>query len=292
MNYTIFLGCTIPSRQLNYEQSARAVTRALGIDLTEVDFGCCGFPIEPIDESKALSMAAMNLKKAQEVGHDVVALCSACGEMLLKAKSILEKDEYTKTNVNKILTQQLETSYENENPRIIHFARMLYEDIGIDNIKKFIKRPLKGLKIATHPGCHFVRPSTLFENFDDPEFPSSLDRLVDATGAQSVDYEGKIDCCGGGILAVKEGLAKSMTRKKLETLSQMGVDALVLICPFCGIMYDRYQKLMASEIEKEFNIPILYYPQLLGLALGINPEDLGFDVNSISIDGFIEKVGV
>jgi heterodisulfide reductase subunit B len=292
MKYTVFLGCTIPSRQMNYEQSARAVAKALGIELVDADYGCCGFPIEPIDEVKALSMAAMNLRKAQEKGLDVVALCSACGEMLTKAEDILEKDETTSKNVNKLLSKQMETDYGGENPRVVHFARMLYEDIGLDKIKELVKNPLKGLKIATHPGCHFVRPSSLYDGFDDPEFPGSLDRLVEATGAESVDYPEKIDCCGGGILAVREDLAKTMTLNKLVALTEAGVDALVLICPFCGIMYDRYQKLMAAEVERELNIPVLYYPQLLGLALGLDPEELGFDINSISVDGLLEKVGV
>lgn len=292
MKYTVFLGCTIPSRQMNYEQSARAVARALGIELVEDDYGCCGFPIEPIDEVKALSMAATNLLKAQETGLDVVALCSACGEMLSKAKDTLAKDESTAKDVNKLLSGKLETSYEGESPRVVHFARMLYEDVGLEKIEGSVKKPLEGLRIAAHPGCHFVRPSTLYDGFDDPEFPGVLDRLVEATGAESVNYTEKIDCCGGGILAVREGLAKTMTLNKLLALSEKGIDALVLICPFCGIMYDRYQKLMAAELEKELNIPVLYYPQLLGLALGLDPEELGFDINSVSVDGLLEKVGV
>ncbi len=291
MKYAVFLGCTIPSRQMNYEQSARAVSKVLGIELMDADFGCCGFPIEPIDEVKALSMAAFNLKKAQEMGLDVVALCSACSEMLAKAEELLEKDESTAKKVNSLLSKQLGSEYSGERPRVIHFARMLYEDVGTERIRGMVKRPLAGLKIATHPGCHYVRPSTLSGGFDDPEFPHSLDELVEATGAEAVDYIGKEDCCGGGILAVREDVAKAMTRKKLETLSGK-VDAMVLICPFCGIMYDRYQKLMAAEVEKEFGVPVLYYPQLLGLALGIDPEALGFDVNSVSVDGVLEKVGV
>jgi len=291
MKYTIFLGCTIPSRQMNYEQSSRAVAKALGIELVEADFGCCGFPLEPVDEVKALSMAAMNLKKGHETGLNVVTLCSACGEMLMKAEDILERDEATGKNVDSLLSKQIDSEYEGEKPRVIHFARMLYEDIGVEKINNMVKHRLGGLKIATHPGCHYVRPSSLIGGFDDPEFPHSLDELVEATGAESVDYIGKRDCCGGGILAVREDVAKAMTWKKLEVLAGR-VDALVLVCPFCGIMYDRYQKVMADELERELNVPVLYYPQLLGLALGVNPEDLGFDINAISVEGLLEKVGV
>ena len=292
MRYAVFLGCTIPARQMNYEQSARAVADALGIELVDAEFGCCGFPVEPLDEVKALSMAAMNLKKASEAGLDVVALCSACAEMMTKAKDLLARDAGTLRKVNKLLSKQLGTEYGGEAPEVIHFARLLYEKVGTDRIRELVKHPLDGLRVATHYGCHYMRPSKLYREFDDPEFPRSLDELVEATGAESIDYPGKKDCCGGGILAVGEKVAKEMTRRKLETLSQAGVDALVLICPFCGIMYDRYQKLIAGELEKSFDVPVLYYPQLLGLALGLDPDSLGFDINSVRVDGLLEKVGV
>jgi heterodisulfide reductase subunit B len=287
MRYQLFLGCTIPARQSNYEQSARRVAEELGIELVDKDFGCCGFPVEPLDQTKALAMAAVNLKKANAEGDDVVALCSACGEMLVKAEKLLAEPETVK-NVNKLLNKSLDLSYESERPKIIHFARMLYQEYGIDELKKRVKKPLK-LTIATHPGCHYVRPKELFQEFDDPEYPHSLDELVEATGANPLDYVGKTDCCGGGILAVSEASAKAMTQKKLNTLKGKA-DAMVLICPFCGIMFDKYQKLLEQEIEEKYDLPVLYYPQLLGLALGINPDELGFDVNSISVAGLLEKV--
>jgi heterodisulfide reductase subunit B len=273
---------------MNYEESARKVSEVLGIEIIDNDFGCCGFPIEAINETKALSMAAMNLKKASESNEPLLTLCSACGEMLSKAEQLLENEVVTK-EVNKLLQKNLGTSYNGEKPRVLHFVRMLYEDYGIDKLRENISNPLTGIKIATHPGCHYVRPKELFQGFDDALFPKSLDELVEVTGAELVDYIGKTDCCGGSILAVSESIAKVMTMKKLETLFGT-VDALVLICPFCSIMYDKYQKLLGEELEKEYNIPVLYYPQLLGLALGQKPEDLGFDVNSVSVDELLERV--
>ena len=277
---------------MNYEQSTRQVAQRLGLELVDGDFGCCGYPIEPLDEVKALSMAAANLKKAVDNGLDVVSLCSACGEMLNRAEDVLSKDDATLGKVNSLLRKQLEIEYGGERPRIVHFARMLHEDFGVEKIRSMVERQLKGVRVAVHYGCHYVRPSTLFENFDDPELPTSLDELVEATGAESVDYPGKNDCCGGSILAVAEKIAKGMTGKKLETLSKLNVDAMVLICPFCGIMYDRYQTQIVSEVGGDFQIPVLYYPQLLGLALGIEAERLGFDVNSVSVANLLEKVGV
>jgi heterodisulfide reductase subunit B len=289
LKYSVFLGCTIPARQVNYEQSARKVSEALGIELVEAGYGCCGFPVEPIDETKALAMAAFNLKLAEEAGLPVVTMCSACGEMLNKAKKLLDNEDIAK-NVNKVLEKSLDTSYGGEATEVIHFARMLYETYGLEKLKKKVKKPLNGIRVATHPGCHYVRPKELFEEFDDPEFPVSLDRLVEATGAEAVDYIGKTDCCGGGILAVSESTSKAMTGKKLETLSQLGLDALVLVCPFCAIMYDKYQRTLEAELEKQYGLPVLYYTQLLGLALGIPPGELGFDVNTVPVDALLGKV--
>ncbi len=290
MRYSLFLGCTIPTRQMNYEQSAREVARVLGIEFVDGGYGCCGFPVEPVDEVKALSMAAANLQIASASGYTLVTLCSACGEMLSKAEKRLGEDAEAAKGVVKVLAQAGVT-YAGERPRVIHFARMLHDDYGLNNIRVRVVKPLKSLKIATHPGCHYVRPSTLYSGFDDPEFPGTLDRLVEATGAETLDYQGKTDCCGGGILAVREDIAKAMTGKKLAKLSEKA-DAMVVICPFCGIMYDKYQRNLEEELGRHFGLPVLYYPQLLGLALGIDPSKLGFDVNSVSVQALLGKVGV
>jgi heterodisulfide reductase subunit B len=288
MKYSIFLGCTIPARQPNYEMSVRKTCEALGIELSEADYGCCGFPVEAINQPKALAMSAVNLIKGAESGLSMITLCSACGEMLNNSLYLLE-DEGTRGNVNKILAK-LETEYIGEHPEVLHYARMLYTEYGLEKLADKIKKPLKGIKVATHPGCHYVRPKKLFQEFDDPEFPISLDELVATTGAESVDYKGKTDCCGGGILAVAESTAKAMTAKKLNNLAEHELDALVLICPFCAIMFDKYQRTLEEELEKQYGLPVIYYSQLLGLALGIPPDELGFDVNMVKVDKLLEKV--
>jgi len=287
MKYQIFLGCTIPARQVNYEISARKVASVLGIDLVDREFGCCGFPVEPLDEVKALGMASVNLMKAAEMDLPVVALCSACGEMLSKAELVLD-DEATLKKVNRTLKKTLEAEYDGAKPKILHFARMLYEQYGVDKIKEKVVRPLN-LSIATHPGCHYVRPKEFFQEFDDPEFPVSLDKLVETTGAEAVEYIGKTDCCGGGLLAVNEGIAKAMTAKKLNRLKGKA-DAIVLACPFCGIMFDKYQRTLEEELETTYGLPVLYVTQLLGLALGVPPDELGFDVNTVPVEELLEKV--
>ncbi|KYH39333.1 MAG: putative CoB--CoM heterodisulfide reductase, subunit B [Candidatus Bathyarchaeota archaeon B23] len=287
MRYALFLGCTTPARQMNYEQSSRAVAEALGVEFIDLPFGCCGFPLEPLDRVRALAMAAQNLRIAAEEGLDIVALCSACAESLVKARWLLSREEGVLRRVNRVLKGELGVEYGGETPRVLHYARMLHEEVGLERIREAVERPLEGLRVAVHYGCHYMRPSEVYEGFEDPERPRSLDELVEATGAESVDYPGKMECCGGALLAMSERIAREMAAGKLRRLSDLGVDALILICPFCAIMYDRYQTL----ILEEGRVPVLYYPQLLGLALGLKPEELGFDLNAVSVEGLLEKVG-
>ena len=287
MRYALFLGCTIPARALDYELSARSVLKTLGIEVVDLDFGCCGFPIEAVDEGKALALAAGNLALAEEQGLDVLTLCNACTEMLSKAELAL-RDERRLSRVNRVLRERLGWEYHG-GVRVRHLARVLYEEYGLDRIREAVNRPLKGLKVAVHYGCHYMRPSRVYGEFDNPEFPQSLDRLVEATGAESVNYEYKMACCGAGILNFDEEVAVEMARMKLDPLSRRGVDALVVICPFCGIMYSRYQSLILREGGE---IPVIYYPQLLGLALGLEPDELGFQLNVADVEELLEKVGV
>ncbi|HDI52826.1 MAG TPA: hypothetical protein ENF89_01605 [Candidatus Bathyarchaeota archaeon] len=285
MRYALFLGCTVPARQMNYEQSARAVAEALDIEFVDLPFGCCGFPLEPLDRVRSLAMAAYNLMLASREGLDIAALCSACAETLIKAEWLLSREEGLLRRVNRVLGE-LDAEYRGEAPRVLHITRMLHEEVGVERIKGLIERPLNDLRVAVHYGCHYMRPSEAYGGFEDPERPRSLDELVEATGAESVEYPGKMDCCGGGLLAVSERVAKEMAAKKLRRLSELGVDALILICPFCAIMYDRYQSLILGEGR----IPVLYYTQLLGLALGLEPETLGLDLNAVAVDRLLEKV--
>lgn len=285
MKYALFLGCTIPARTLDYELSARKVLTALGVETVDLDFGCCGFPIEAVDEEKALALAANNLSLAENNGLDILTLCNACTEMLSKMQLALE-DEKRLTGVNKVLKDRLGREYSGT-VKVRHLARFLYEEYGVENIKKQVSRPLTGLKIAVHYGCHYMRPSRIYGEFDDPEFPKSLDLLVEATGAESIDHPNKMSCCGGGILNIDESVAVEMAKMKLGSLSSRDVDALLLICPFCGIMYSRYQRLIMKESKE---IPVIYYPQLLGLALGLSPDELGFQRNIADVSGLLGKV--
>lgn len=289
MKYALFLGCTVPARARNYELSVRKVADAFGIELVDVpDFSCCGFPLNSIDAETCLLLSARNLALAEEMGLPICTLCSACTGVLTETNRELREDGEVRAQVNEKLGQ-LDKAY-NGGIEVKHFARILYEDVGIDTIKSSVKRDLGTLQIAAHYGCHYIKPSEIFEGFDDPEHPRSLDELIAATGASCVEYEDKTQCCGGGILAVDEDLALKMADSKLGHIKAAGADGISLICPFCSVMYDDNQRKIESTLERTYGLPVLYYPQILGLALGFEEKELGFNMNRVKARDLLAKI--
>ena len=283
MKYALFLGCTAPVRARNYELSTRKVAEKLGIELVDVDdFACCGFTLESVDHETALLLAARNLSVAKSQGLDICVLCSACAGTLTQANHSLEQDEGLKSQVNAKL-RSLGRSYDG-GVRVRHFARILFEDLGVEKLNGEITRPLTGVKIATHYGCHYLRPSEIYPGFENPEFPRSLDELVSATGATTVEYSEKKTCCGAGVLAVDEAIPEALASMKIKNAKAAGADAICVLCPFCNIVYESY------SLSGGHGLPVVYFTQLLGLALGIPAEDLGTDLNRVDPSPLLDKI--
>jgi heterodisulfide reductase subunit B len=285
VKYALFLGCTVPVRTLGYEVSTRNVMKKLGISLVDVkEFGCCGFPLGSIDHDTSMSVASRNLAIAEAQNLPIMTMCSACNGSLLKA-NLAMKDEETRKRINANL-KPLGKKYKGT-IEVKHAARVLYENK--DRIAELAK-PLN-LKIAAHYGCHYTKPSEIYEDFEDPEVPYSLDEIISAVGASPVKYENQNQCCGGAILGIDEAVSLEMTKQKLEHVRDAGADAMVLVCPFCDIMYDVNQKRIENLTGEKFNIPILFLPQLVGLALGLSPDDLGLKLNRVSVRGLMKALG-
>jgi len=280
LRYALFLGCTIPARSRNYELSAGKVAEKLGIELVGLDrFICCGFPIKNSDRETALVLAAYNLALARKEGLDLCTLCSSCASSLTEAAHHLAGDEEARRAVNKRLAKagvQFEGKI-----RVRHFARILYEEIGPEEIRPHLTRDLTGLRIASHYGCHYLKPSEIYDHFDDVNNPQSLDTLVALTGAEPVNYLGKKRCCGGPVLPVDEQTALAVAREKLDDIAEAGADAMALVCPFCSVMYDSNQKGIEAAFQKEYSLPVLYLPQILGLAMGFDRKELGLHMNVV-----------
>jgi len=275
----------------HYELSARKVAKKLGVELVDVqDFACCGFPIMSVDQETALLMAARNLSIAEGLGLDICTICNGCASTLTEASKELMHNDRLREKVNEKL-QKIGRTYKG-NVKVKHFARVLYEDVGPEKIKSQVKNSLEGLKLASHYGCHYLKPSDVYDKFEDPEFPRSLDELISALGAETVEYEEKMQCCGGVILDIDDKIALAMTQRKLDHVKAAGVDAIILICPLCGSMYDRNQRVVERRFNVAYNMPVLYYTQVLGLALGMNPKDLGLDMNRVKTSDLLSKLSV
>ena len=289
MTYSLFLGCTIPARSRNYEMSARAVAQSLGLEFTEIsDFSCCGFPIKASKQREAGFLAARNLALAEESGVEICALCSACTSMLAEEAFHIEHSSDKREEVNRRLAR-IGRKYEG-NVRVRHFSRVLLEDIGLEKIRESVKVDLKGLKIATHYGCHYLKPSDIYHKRENPEDPSSLELLIQTVGAHPVDYERKMDCCGGAVLASDENTALTLAREKLAHVKDAGADAICVVCPFCSVMYDDNQKGIEKLFEEEYGIPVLFLPQILGIAMGLGRKELGLNINVVKTKELTEGI--
>jgi heterodisulfide reductase subunit B len=287
--YSLFLGCTIPVRAVNYEISARKVLEFLKIPLQEIEeFTCCGYPIESVDQMTALTAAAKNLALAEKNGTTMLTLCSACTGSITKAKKILDSHEEIRKQVNDNL-KVLGLEYEKK-AEIKHIGKFLLEDVGPEKIKESVVKPLSDLRIAPHYGCHFNKPSNIFDYFDDTEYPSSLRKLIEALGATYVEYENLMQCCGGAVLGVDEDLSLTLAKDKLQNVKNSGADAIVLICPFCYLMYDVNQKRIEKDYQVTFKLPVLFLPQLMGLAFGIDPNELGLKLNRVKPKELLAKI--
>jgi len=281
MKYAFYLGCTAPVRALNYELSARNVAKRLGIEMVDIDgFGCCGFPVKSVHLEAALLMSARNLALAEEQGLDICALCSSCTGTLAEANRLLCKDEELRARVNEQINATTGRQYHGT-IRVRHFARVLYEEIGLERLRELVSVSLSGLRLAAHYGCHYLKPAEAHDHFDDPDNPRSLDDLITALGATSVPYEGRDQCCGGGILGADEQTALALPHLKLERAVAAGADAMVVICPFCNIMYEFQQRRIEKTYEARYNLPVLFYPQILGLALGLTADEVGLPMNRV-----------
>ena len=280
LKYLLFLGCVIPYRINSYEISTRKVAKKLGIEFVEMpDFNCCGLPIDPVSHDMMLTLAARNLCLAEQQNLNILTLCTGCSGTLLKVNETLKHDKNLKEKVNGYL-KEIGREFKGT-IKVKHLVQVLLEDVGFEKIKETIHRPLTQLKVAAHAGCHILRPKK-YLGFDDPEDPAVIKNLIELTGAKSLDYEDETACCGAPIIGVNDIIPLQLSREKLVHIQEAGAQALITVCPFCHMMFDINQPRIERVFNEKFGIPVLHYPQLLGLAMGINPDELA--LNQLRVD--------
>lgn len=286
--YLIFLGCAIPYRVSGYEISARKTLRKLGIELVEMpEFNCCGLPMDPVDHEMMLVLAARNLAIAEKEGMNILTLCPGCAGTLRKVNKMLKEDRNLRERTNISLRQAgLEFKGTIE---VKHLIQMLVEDLGLEKIKDKVVAPFTMLKVAEHNGCHVVRPRE-YSGFDDPEDPKILKSLIEATGAMCLDYIDEAECCGAPSAGINDKIPLRLTRDKLNHIKAVGAQALITICPFCHMMYDMNQVRIEKMFNESYGIPVLHYTQLLGLALGLQPDELALNELRVDYSKVLEHV--
>ncbi len=273
MKYAYYPGCSQGSTAEEYDRSLRAVARRLdGLELVEIeDWNCCGATPAGATLSPTLpdSLAARNLAIANGMGLDeVIAPCAACYKNLRKASHDLNEDPELRQKASAVL----EGREMDHVPEVRHPLDVIVNDIGLDKIP--VTKPLRGLKIASYYGCLLTRPTP---NFDDPEHPRSMDRLMETLGAEAVDWAYKTKCCGGGIYMFREKVSFRMSAAVLVHAKAAGANAVAVGCPFCQLMLDLYQDKLEEVAETTFDLPIFFFTQLMGLAMEIDRAQLGLE---------------
>jgi len=281
MKYALFLGCNIPARVVQYEKSARAVLGLLGVDLLDIkEFACCGYPVRNLDRTAFLLSAAHNMALAEQAGLDLLVLCKCGFGTFKEAQHQLFQEPEMKEKINgKLAAEGLRYSGE---VKVKHMLSVLYHDVGLEKIKESVTKGFKALPIAVHYGCHALRPSAITQ-FDDPVAPVIFDQLVEATGADSVEWSARLDCCGAPLTGINDSLSRKLTARKLMSAREGGARFLCTSCPFCHVQFDTVQEHMESKNDGGRPIPAILYSQLLGLAMGLPGEGLGLAENQLDI---------
>lgn len=286
MEFALFLGCTIPARLNQYESSSRAVLEKLGVGIIDIrEFNCCGYPLRNIDFKIFLLSSARNLALAERKNLNVMTLCKCCYGSLKKADFLMKENASLRKEIN--ATLEKEGLKVEGRIKIKHLLSVLHQEIGIETIKGKMDRTFKRLRMATHYGCHALRPSQVVE-FDNPVAPSLFDQLVEVTGAESIAWPMKLECCGAPLWGINDRLSMDLTLKKLNDGKTSGADYICAACPYCHIQFDQVQKKILSQRIANPPLPSILYTQLLGLSLGVDKKSLGLEMNEIPITGIEE----
>jgi heterodisulfide reductase subunit B len=285
--YALYPGCLMPTEQYAYELSLREVFPLLDVKLVDVDgFSCCGEPLKNVNKMITLYLAARNLAIAEKQNLDLFAPCPMCHFSLSECAHILNNNDEMKEKINTMLTSE-DLTYTGTQ-KLVHTIDLLHDVIGIEEIKKHVKNTLKDLKLATHYGCHLIRPSEIGRPVDS-ENPQKMESILSAIGVDCSFYPEKLDCCGAPIDANLPESALTKTGQKLQAVQDHGFQGFVDVCPWCHKMFDARQKKAGETVATKLDVPVLYLTQLLGIAFGIKKEKLGFQLNNSPVDKIILK---
>ena len=286
MKYAFFPGCSLESTAWDFDRSTRVACQTLGIELTDIpDWVCCGStPAHCSNASLAVALPVLNLQKARVLDAPVMAACASCYARLRTANHKVRNDSGERERAERIT----QSSYGGE-VEVHHLLDVLVNRYGADRIREKVSRSLAGLKVACYYGCLLSRPPEIVA-FDDAEHPSCMEQLVAAAGAEPVEWPMKTECCGAGLSLTSADVVCRLSRKLLSMARRAGADCVAVACPLCQVNLDLRQADARKAHGDLPPTPVLYITQLLGLALGRSPKELGIDALAVSADSLLESL--
>ncbi len=282
LKYALYTGCTARESTPELLKSTLAIANKLGIELVLLDeASCCGAShLQDFDDMLSLVLNARNICYAEKLGLDMVTICNTCQLNTSLTKDRLDNDPLLKEKVNEKL-KEVGLEYKGT-AEVKHFLYALQDDYGYENIKSLVTKPMTDVNIASFYGCHNIRPSHLQNKTNGGENsykPVSLDNLVTALGGNAIDYESKNKCCGFHVELQNPVTANKLSATAMTDAIDNNADVMVTPCPLCHLRMDVQQSSISSQAGREVNIPVLHLPQMVGIALGLDPKSLGLQHN-------------
>jgi len=288
LRYAYYPGCSALGTSKEYDSSTRALCEALGMELVEIpDWSCCGSsPAHTVDHRLSCALSARNLAQAELAGNvrGIITPCPSCLANLKAASVKLRKPSFA-AEVSRLLERPVTSTLP-----VKSVLQAILEDVGPDEVGRKTLKPLSGLKLAPYYGCLMNRPPEVME-FDDHENPVAMDRLMEAVGARAMPFPLKVECCGASFGVARQDMVERMSGKLLDLAAIGGADAMVTACPLCQMNLDLRQDQINSANGTRHQIPVFYFTQLLGLALGVDAKKLGMNMLAVSPKKVLAAIG-
>jgi len=270
MKYGYYPGCSLLSTAVEYARSAEGVLDRLGVELEEVkDWVCCGATAaHATSHLLSVALPAISCAAAEKQGNDILTLCSACYNRLKQVNQELKDDPELLAQTNEIIEEDYRASI-----RVLHLTELLTREIGLDAVASQVRMPLEGLKVACYYGCLIARlPEQL--RIDRPEYPMMVDDVLRACGAEPIDWPHKTVCCGAALTLARQKIVVRLSGEIIESAKERGADVLAVICPLCQTNLDMYQSNIEVQRNVQLGVPVLFFTQLVGLAMGLDPKQI------------------
>jgi len=289
LKYALYSGCAAKGATPELYQSTMAVIGRLGILVKELPASsCCGAGVVGEGEPDvALALNARTFAQAEQMGLDVMTICGTCQGVMGAANKRLKTEPGLLDRINRVLEHDGLTY--RGTIQVKHLLWIVVREVGLQRVGQEVRVPLDEFRIAPFYGCYILRPSWDL-GFDDPENPTSLEKVIRAVKGEPVAYAGRTKCCGFPIILENEAIAMAMSGANMKEAKDHGADFMVTPCPLCHMSLDIYQERAGQAVTTNLNLPILHLPQLLGLAMGVPPKELGLSRHLVSVDSIVRTI--